>query len=253
MSSSGPGCERGERSHAMPCSRVRCHNMWRKRRRFFKYKWRQCLLVFARWQSRVHRVISWLNARLARTSHFKCNKVFLPWVQQSLTSIKLNLMAYHYGMGQTCVTGFHEAYCELESNQITASMTTMLELQNCTEFSIYFVWPQIFAIHNNLLLHEASKQWQKLVRLDDAELGASREMRNSEEAPSACELLRPEGLTSPEISSKIWPKWHQSRRPIRLLTYQFLNQGDTEILSTFNCGIQSTVKREIWWGPIVVM
>lgn len=94
MSSSGPGCERGERSHAMPCSRVRCHNMWRKRRRFFKYKWRQCLLVFARWQSRVHRVISWLNARLARTSHFKCNKVFLPWVQQSLTSIKLNLMAY---------------------------------------------------------------------------------------------------------------------------------------------------------------
>ena len=42
--------------------------------------------------------------------------------------------------------------------QNTASMTTMLELQNCTEFSIYFVWPQIFAIHNNLLLHEASKQ-----------------------------------------------------------------------------------------------
>ena len=197
-----------------------------------------------RWQSRVHRVISWLSARPARTSHFKWNKVFLPWVQQSLTSIKLNLMASHFGLGPTCVTGFHES-CELESNQNNASVTTMLELQNCTEFSIYFVWPQIFAIHNNLLLHEASKQWQKfleLVRLD-AELRASREMRNtsdqdvkrlviSDEAPSACEVLRPEGL-SPEISSKIWPKWHQSEEADSS-TYISISQSrrDTEILST---------------------
>ena len=81
---------------------------------------------------------SWLSARLARTSHFKWHKVFLPWVQQSLTSIKLNLMASHW-LGPTCVT-----LSQVSMNLVNLSQIKILrQWRRCWNYRIVLNFPFI--------------------------------------------------------------------------------------------------------------